>query len=30
MQLSYIYILTNDRETVLYIGVTSNLAKRLS
>ncbi|MEZ4743357.1 MAG: GIY-YIG nuclease family protein [Bdellovibrionota bacterium] len=25
----YIYILTNTRHTVLYIGVTSNLEKRL-
>ncbi len=25
----YVYILTNNRHTVLYIGVTANLAKRL-
>jgi len=27
---SYVYILTNLRKTVLYIGVTSNLKKRIS
>ena len=26
---SFVYILTNKRKTVLYIGVTSDLAKRL-
>ena len=26
---SYVYILTNKRNTVLYIGVTSNLPKRI-
>ena len=25
----YVYILTNDRHTVLYTGVTSNLTRRL-
>lgn len=26
---SYVYILTNEYNTVLYIGVTSNLSKRM-
>ena len=26
---AYVYILTNDTNTVLYIGVTSNIARRL-
>ena len=25
----YVYIITNDRKTVLYTGVTSNLARRI-
>jgi len=29
MQLSYVYILTNSSKTVLYVGVTSDLAKRI-
>ena len=29
MEKSYIYILTNISRTVLYIGVTSNLIKRI-
>ncbi|MCK5906841.1 MAG: GIY-YIG nuclease family protein [Flavobacteriales bacterium] len=29
MKESFIYILTNDNKTTLYIGVTSNLRKRL-
>jgi len=29
MQKSYIYILSNKNRTVLYIGVTSNLIKRI-
>ncbi len=29
MKESYIYILTNDNKTTLYIGITSNLRKRL-
>ncbi len=28
-ELSYIYILANERRTVLYIGVTNNLKKRV-
>lgn len=30
MKISYVYILTNKNRTTLYIGVTSNLVKRLS
>ena len=30
MNQGYIYILTNDRETVLYVGCTSDLKKRLA
>ncbi len=30
MQLSYTYILTNKIHTVLYVGVTSNIRKRLA
>ena len=30
MKLSYIYILTNISKTVLYIGVTSDLIKRVT
>jgi len=30
MQESYVYILTNIRKTMLYVGVTSNLSRRLS
>ncbi|SDL41936.1 putative endonuclease [Salinimicrobium catena] len=29
MHFSYVYILTNKNHTVLYIGVTSNLIKRI-
>lgn len=29
MKPSYIYILTNKNNTVLYVGVTSNLVKRM-
>lgn len=29
MQKSYVYILTNKNNTVIYIGVTSNLLKRI-
>jgi putative endonuclease len=29
MKSSYIYILSNQRNTVLYIGVTGNLVKRI-
>ncbi|SMC46235.1 GIY-YIG nuclease family protein [Moheibacter sediminis] len=29
MQLSYVYILTNQYRTTFYIGVTSNLKKRI-
>ena len=29
MKESYIYILTNDNKTTLYIGITSNLRRRL-
>lgn len=29
MQVYYVYILTNDRHTVLYVGSTSNLKKRV-
>jgi len=29
MRVYYVYILTNDRHTVLYIGSTSNLKKRV-
>ena len=29
MESSYIYILSNQRNTVLYVGVTSNLVKRI-
>jgi putative endonuclease len=25
----FVYILTNDRQTVLYVGVTDNLARRI-
>ena len=27
--LAYVYILTNDTNTVLYIGVTNNIARRI-
>jgi putative endonuclease len=30
MQFSYVYILSNKRNTVLYIGVTSNLVNRIT
>ena len=30
MKTSFVYILTNKNRTTLYIGVTSNLVKRLS
>jgi putative endonuclease len=30
MQLYYIYILTNTNRTVLYIGVTNNLQRRIN
>ena len=29
MNLSYVYFLTNKNKTVIYIGVTSNLLKRI-
>ena len=29
MDRSYVYILTNDRQNVLYVGSTNNLRKRL-
>ena len=29
MESSYVYILSNQRNTVLYVGVTSNLVKRV-
>ena len=29
MTLFYVYILTNKRNTVLYIGITNNLARRM-
>jgi len=29
MEQGYIYILTNDRQTVLYVGCTNDLQKRL-
>ena len=29
MEFSYVYILTNDRKTLLYIGVTSDLERRI-
>ncbi len=29
MEVGYVYILTNDRNTVLYTGSTSNLSKRI-
>jgi len=30
MKLSYVYILSNKKNTTLYIGVTSNLIKRIT
>ena len=29
MEYGYVYILTNDRRTVYYVGVTSNIRRRL-
>jgi putative endonuclease len=30
MKLYYVYILANNRNTVLYIGITSNIERRIS